>query len=502
MVTRHRTEYILDADDRTGKAFNSADKSMKQLGKQAALLAAGLAAAGAAAVAIVRDQAEATRSTRAYSDALGVSIETMSQLEFAFGTVGIQADKTGDILKDVSEKIGDAYANQGGEAKEALDNLGISVERIAQLSADQQLLVIAQGLDQLQTRGEKVQVLEAIANDASLLLPLLEDNAAGLAELAAEADKTGRTLTELEASAIEKADRALHKLDASFIGLKQTMAVEMAEPMAQTIEWFNAWLPSAMSRAKQWVDNLSAGWSALKRAFSGEEGEKSFGTLLAEEINKINEANLQYDAQRETTLTADQQRRTDMFEQQYSIELEMLWRHEQQMNQVLEKSSFRRLQFQHKTWQAQTKMVFGELEAVTRGVAQNSRTMFELNKAAGIANAIINTHEGVSETMSKYPWPLAGVMAGLHLAAGMAHVRAISSSSFGSGSAPSISGGGGAAPVAPLATELPGVGQGEPAAAAPQIQVFIEGSAIGNEQVREVVIEAVETAIDNDQLRL
>ena len=278
----HRTEYLLTAKDKTGRAFKSAESGMKKVGKAAAGITLALAAAAGAMVALVKNQADATRSTRNYADALGVSVEQMSRYEYAFSTVGIESEKTGDILKDVAEKIGDAYRNNAGEAKEALESLGISIAAINQLAPDQQLLVIADALEEVGTQGEKVQILEALANDASKLIPLLDDNARGLKELGEEADKTGRTLTVMEAEALQKADLALKKLDGSFIGLKQTLAVELAGPTAYIIEWMQRKIPVAVSTATIYLDNLTAGWIALKGVFTGDE--MSFGDRLAKEL--------------------------------------------------------------------------------------------------------------------------------------------------------------------------------------------------------------------------
>jgi hypothetical protein len=152
---------------------------------------------------------------------------------------------------------------------------------------------------------------------------------------------------------------------------------------------------------------------------------------------------------------------------------------------------------------AQTQTVLGELLNLTAGVAQSNRQLFELNKASGIANAIINTYEGVSETLSKYPQPLAGVLAATHLAAGLATVDAIRSTPFtgGGGTAPSGITGGPTAPSAeliePIETEDIGTaGQQR----GNQITVNIEGSVFSGDDFREAVTEAFEIANANDEV--
>lgn len=103
--------------------------------------------------------------------------------------------------------------------------------------------------------------------------------------------------------------------------------------------------------------------------------------------------------------------------------------------------------------QQRVQSVLQEAIKLTDGVAQQSRAMFEINKAASIANAIISTYEGAQNAytaMSKIPivGPALGIAAaGLAIAAGIARVNAIRSTTFGGGSSPSLAGGTAAPPV-------------------------------------------------------
>jgi hypothetical protein len=104
------------------------------------------------------------------------------------------------------------------------------------------------------------------------------------------------------------------------------------------------------------------------------------------------------------------------------------------------------------SYENQAKTIFGELASITSGVAQHNKKMFELNKIAGIANAVINAYIGISKTLSSYSYPYNIILAALHGAAAFAQVNAIRSTTFGGagGAAPSLSGGTPAAPVTPV----------------------------------------------------
>lgn len=73
-------------------------------------------------------------------------------------------------------------------------------------------------------------------------------------------------------------------------------------------------------------------------------------------------------------------------------------------------------------------------------------TLFEDNKAVAIAQAIINTAQGITAALAQYPPPLSFVMAAAQAAAGAAQIAAIKSTTPGSGGTvnkPSASGGSG-----------------------------------------------------------
>jgi hypothetical protein len=112
--------------------------------------------------------------------------------------------------------------------------------------------------------------------------------------------------------------------------------------------------------------------------------------------------------------------------------------------------------FNKASWQQQTATIVGELANMTAGVSRSNRTLFELNKVAGIANAIVNAYTGISRTLGAYPYPWNIAMAAAHAVAAFAQVQAIQSATFGGGApAPSIAGSTPATPVTPVESAAP-----------------------------------------------
>lgn len=95
------------------------------------------------------------------------------------------------------------------------------------------------------------------------------------------------------------------------------------------------------------------------------------------------------------------------------------------------------------------------LQTMTAAGATENKKMFEANKKAGIANAIVSTQIAAAKALEQGPY-LGPALAAMITAAGMAKVSAIQSQSFsggGGGSAPSMAGGTAAPPVTPVSAQ-------------------------------------------------
>lgn len=148
----------------------------------------------------------------------------------------------------------------------------------------------------------------------------------------------------------------------------------------------------------------------------------------------------------------------------------------------------------------QAKEIFGHMVQITSGVAQHNKTLFNLNKASGIANAVINAYEGISKTLARYPYPVSIAMAALQGAAAFAQVRAIASQSFngtsagGAAAAPALAGSTAATPVSPVAGAAFGGGQ--------MVNINLQGEIFGREQVRGLIGQINEAISDGAVLRV
>jgi len=135
--------------------------------------------------------------------------------------------------------------------------------------------------------------------------------------------------------------------------------------------------------------------------------------------------------------------------------------HETAMLELKKKGMDDAAKFQAMSLDAQAKVVFGKLQGMMSGLESSNRAMFEANKAAGIANAIVSTYQGAAEALKLGPI-LGPIMAAATVALGMMQVQKIATTSFGSKSAAGGGGGGRAVPTmaaSPGAPVSPAAGQ-------------------------------------------
>jgi hypothetical protein len=132
------------------------------------------------------------------------------------------------------------------------------------------------------------------------------------------------------------------------------------------------------------------------------------------------------------------------------------------------------------------------MDALASSVSSALGSIFGESKGVAIAQALINTYQGISKAIATYPPPISGIMAGIQAAAGFAQVAAIRRTTKSGGG----SGGSSA-----------GASAGAGAAAAPaqpqqMATINVHGERFGRDQVRGL-IEQLNAAIgDGAQLNV
>lgn len=202
--------------DKAGRAAKKTSQEIAGYGKAiGTALGAGAVAAAAGLTAITVNTVRAASEISKLAQLSGTSAEEFQFFAAGAKAVGIEQEKLGDIFKDVNDKVGDFLQTGGGPLADFFENIapkvGVTADQFRKLSGPEALGLYVSSLEKAgASQQDMTFFLEAIASDATALLPLLKNNAEGfriLGEQAARAgaimdDETIRAATELQAVSI------------------------------------------------------------------------------------------------------------------------------------------------------------------------------------------------------------------------------------------------------------------------------------------------------------
>lgn len=201
------------------KAERSSAKWRKQV--ESDLRTIGSAMAGAAAVAagaaaiMVKSGIDNAAEVGRLAQLAGETNREFQRQAAGARTVGIENDKLADIFKDVGDKVGDFLQTGAGPLQDFFENIGpkvgITADEFRNLSGSQVLGKYVDALDKAGlSQSEMTFYMEALASDATALLPLLRNDAKEMSALADQAENLGLVLDD---TTIKQAKEFQNNLD-------------------------------------------------------------------------------------------------------------------------------------------------------------------------------------------------------------------------------------------------------------------------------------------------
>lgn len=167
-------------------------------GKAAAVGIGGMTIALGAAIAKGREATREFADIGDQADRLGLSAEGLQRIQAATESVGIDAEKTADLLGELADRSVDA--RDGGKASvAAFQALGVSVvDAQGKLRPLNDILAdVAEGFKNVESPLERVALASSLMSDEGReLIPLLVQGGDAMIRLGDEADTAGRIVNE------------------------------------------------------------------------------------------------------------------------------------------------------------------------------------------------------------------------------------------------------------------------------------------------------------------
>ena len=216
-MAANQTQITIAAVDATKQAFQSVQNNLNGLSGSLRTVAGLLATtfAGFSLGRVVTETAQYSKEVSRLAQVSGLGVEQFQALGYASERVGISQEKLGDIFKDVGDKVGDFLDTGGGGMADFFEKIapqvGVTAEQFRKLNGADALQLYVSSLEKANVSQNQMNFyMEAIASEASYLLPLLQNNGAAMKMLGEEANELGVILNR---DAIKQAKELSDNLD-------------------------------------------------------------------------------------------------------------------------------------------------------------------------------------------------------------------------------------------------------------------------------------------------
>ena len=247
------------------KASGGSAKSMNDAERAAVAMGAGLAravaVAGALAAAVgvlMVSVAKSATEIERFALMADATPEQLQRMAAGAKTAGMELENYASTIKDVQDKIGDFMQTGGGELKDFFEKIapqvGVTADSFKNLSGPDALQLFYNSLEKANlSQKETVFWMEAIADDATNLIPLLQQNGAGFEAAADRAQKYGAVLSDYALAASKEFKSQTDEMALAIEGASNILAVGLMPVVSETIDSLLAY--SAESGAAEVATN-------------------------------------------------------------------------------------------------------------------------------------------------------------------------------------------------------------------------------------------------------
>lgn len=261
-MTQDRAQLLITAVDQTRSAFDSIRGNLAKLGDESnrvkGLLAGlGVSLSVAGFATMIKSAIDAADHLNKLSQKIGISVEALSTLRFAAQLSDVSLETLQKGIKGLSQNI--TEANTGiGDGAQVFEALGVSVKNAdgSMKSTEAVLLQVADVFANLEDGAVKTALAVKLFGKSGMdMIPFLNQGAAGINQLTAEAERLGLKLTTETARSAEAFNDNLTALKASSSSLGIALARDFLPELTN--------ITNAMREAANEAGTLKALWVGL-----------------------------------------------------------------------------------------------------------------------------------------------------------------------------------------------------------------------------------------------
>ena len=223
---------INEAESKLTKSFSKMRDSVNKFGLIAVSAGAG---AAAAVIAMADTMAKQNAELERFAYLAQTSVAEFQKMSVGAKMMGIEADKLSDIMKDWNERFGDFLTAGSGPLVDFMEQVAVKTEKgadgamklakeLSKLSGPESMGLFVKKMEEANLSQDQMSFLmESMASDATLLLPLLKNNAEGMRLWGEAAERAGIIMDEKTLKASRELQVQTQMLDMQYEGLKKQL---------------------------------------------------------------------------------------------------------------------------------------------------------------------------------------------------------------------------------------------------------------------------------------
>lgn len=261
---------INEAESKLTKSFSKMRDSINNYGLIA--VSSG-AAAGAAIIAMADNMAKHNAELERFAYLAQTSVAEFQKMSVGAKMMGIEADKLSDIMKDWNERFGDFLTAGSGPLVDFMEQVAVKTEKgadgamklakeLSKLSGPESMGLFVKKMEEANLSQDQMSFLmESMASDATLLLPLLKNNAEGMRLWGEAAERAGIIMDEKTLKASRELQVQTQMLDMQYEGLKKQLLSAVIPALVDVSE--------ALSSGKAEANGMAGAGDVLANSLRG-----------------------------------------------------------------------------------------------------------------------------------------------------------------------------------------------------------------------------------------
>lgn len=216
-----------------GQLKGSLTKMKGFIASYGTIAATAIAGATTAIIAMADTMAKHNAELERFAYLSQTSVAEFQKMSVGAQMMGIEAEKLSDIMKDWNERFGDFLTAGSGPLVDFMEQVAVKTEKgadgamklakeLSKLSGPESMGLFVKKMEEANLSQDQMSFLmESMASDSTLLLPLLKNNAEGMRLWGEAAERAGIIMDEKTLKASRELQVQTKMLDMQYEGLKR-----------------------------------------------------------------------------------------------------------------------------------------------------------------------------------------------------------------------------------------------------------------------------------------